>query len=230
MSNFTTAEIVCPCGARLTVRVVLDLFAATRPADRAAILAGTFQEHRCGACARVSVVESRFVYTDFTRHHYVVVEPSDVPDTRAQIDLHRRVFRACFDDGPPIARDLGAGLKRRLVIGLDALREKLRLWDAELDDYVVEAIKADVLARARRDGVPAASAHLIDVLPGGHLILGLYRGARPGVPPAPARDDPERISDLTIPAATYRQYAAARPWIARQHPDLADEWLVDARA
>jgi hypothetical protein len=205
MSNFTTAEIACRCGAPLTVRVVLNLHASARPGDRAAILAGTFPEHRCARCAHVTVVESRFVYTDFARGHYVAVEPSDVPDGRAALELHRRVFRACFDDGPPIARELGAGLRRRVVVGLDALRETLRLWDAGLDDHAVAAIKADVLARA---GGAAGSVHLIDILPGGHLVLGLYRGARPAVPPAPARDDPTLLADLTIPHATYQRYVS----------------------
>gem|GEM_PF-4635118 len=49
---------------------------------------------------------------------------------------------------PQMVRDLADNFAVRLVFGFDALAEKLRAWDAGLDDRVVEALKLRV-ARAQ---------------------------------------------------------------------------------
>lgn len=226
MSRFASTEITCTCGSQLVVRVVQDLHASARPRDRAQILAGTYQEHRC-TCGTFTIVESRFLYTDFARGHYVIVEPPGT-DLWSDLAMHRRVYTACFDGGSPIARDLGRGLVRRIVAGLDGLREKLRLWDAGLDDYVIEAIKLDVLARCDQIGLGVRSVHLVDILPGHHVVLGLYRGKRPSMPPRPAQDAPDRLATITVPRVTYEARAKRRDAIAHRYPELAHEWIVDA--
>ena len=224
MSRFDRTEIACGCGRRLTVRVVHDLHASARPEDRAQILAGTYQEHRCDGCGRVIVVESPFVYTDFSREHYVAVEPPDRPIGADTVAMHARVFRRCFDDGPPIARELGAGLRRRVVYGLVGLREKLRLWDAGFDDYVVEALKLDLLERLAAAGIGASVAVVVELPPGGELVITAFRSR----PDAPVPDDPRGLATIVIPRERYLARLADRAEIARGRPDLADDWLVDA--
>jgi len=173
------------------------------------------------------VVESSFIYTDDDRGHYIAVEPPGTENLAPLIERHRRVFDRCFAEGPPEVQELGLRLRRRLVVGLDRLREKLRLWDADLDDRVVEALKGDVLAELN---VACGSVYFVDLLPAGHFVLGLYQGARPTVPPRAATHDPGCLMTVTVTAPRYRERAADLAGIATDYPRLAEEWLVDVSA
>lgn len=139
------------------------------------------------------------------------------------------MFRDCFEAGPPIAQDMGARFKRRVVFGFRALREKLVLWDAGLDDRVVEAVKGDLLAD---DGAAPREVvlRIARVLDGGHLLFAAYEPApRPDDAPAEPRVvvQPAPYDFLTAPAARYLARSAEPSAIARDYPWLGDDWFVD---
>jgi hypothetical protein len=165
------------------------------------------------------------LYTDFTAGHYVAVEPPTA-DWRVAEEDHRAVFDSTFVTAPPVAQQIGRTLRPRLVLGLAALREKLLLWDAGLDDVVVEALKADL--EAREPGPPRSVLRLATILEGGHLLLSRTS--------APARSDaeltvtppPEQLGLATITAEQYRERAQQdRAKLREEHPWLAEEWFVD---
>lgn len=120
--------------------------------------------------------------------------------------------------------------KRRLVFGFAALREKLVLWDAGLDDRIVEAVKGDLLRQegeSPRDLVLRISA----VLDGKHLLFGMFEAVAPpedlpaGTPWVLQR--PQPIDFVTAPAALYAARIAEPSAIARDYPWLDDDWFVD---
>lgn len=228
MSTFYPHEIHCPgCGRGFTVDVVWGIHITRLPWARRQILDGTFQVFRCPGCDGQVTVEGPSVYTDFARHHYVAVETPASGSWQAAKLRHQTIFEDSFESGPEIAREMGRAFTRRLVYGLARLREKLLLWDAGLDDYVVEAVKGDMLARlglGHRDGELVLAA----ILGGGHLMF-----ARLPPRPRPDSEAPQSVRAVeplgfeTAPAAEYQRRLAARDAIARDFPWLEDDWFVD---
>src|SRR5207237_105592 len=67
-----------------------------------------------------------------------------------------KVFAEAFAGAPEPMRDFATGFRVRAVFGGPALADKLHVWDAGLDDAVVELLKLELATsqpelRARRD-------------------------------------------------------------------------------
>lgn len=231
MSTFRTYEATCPaCEHRWSVEIARGLHITRLPHIREQLLSGTFQVCPCPKCGSPTVFEATVVYTDFERHEYIACETAASASWQAAIARHQTVFRDCFEHGPPIAQEMGQAFKRRLVYGFRALREKIVLWDAHLDDRVVEAVKGDLL-REEGESPREVVLRISRVLGGGHLLFSIHDPIRrpddvpPGAPLVmplpPARDF------ATAPAAMYQARAAEPSGITRDYPWLGDDWFVD---
>jgi hypothetical protein len=231
VSTFRPYEATCPeCEHRWTVEIARGLHITRLPHIREQLLTGRFQVCKCPRCGASTMFESTVVYTDFERHEYVACETAASASWQAAIARHQTVFRDCFEHGPPIAQEMGKAFKRRLVYGFRALREKIVLWDARLDDRIVEAVKGDLLAQ-EGEAPPQVVLRISRVLDGGNLLFSVHDPLRrpddvpPGAPLVmalpPARDF------TTAPAAMYQARAAEPSGITRDYPWLGDDWFVD---
>lgn len=231
MSTRSPYDLGCPaCGHTFRVELASSIQIGRMPEARGQILDGTFHVFACPECKQATCVEKSLVYTDAVRGQYVAVESAAGQSWQAATLRHEAVFEECFVNAPSIARELGKRITKRLVFGFRALREKLVLWDAELDDYVVEAVKGDL---ARELGVEPSEPifRLARVLPGGHLLF-----ARFAAPAEPPQTDPAAPMSLVLPAAEgfetatrqhYERRNAQRGTISADFPWLQHEWLVD---
>jgi hypothetical protein len=228
MSTFYPHEVICPgCSRAFTVDVVRGIHITRLPRARQQILDGTFQVFTCPGCKRSMTVEGPSVYTDFERHHYVAIETSASASWQAAKLRHQTIFEDSFESGPDIAREMGRSFRRRLVYGLGRLREKLLLWDADLDDHVVEAVKGDLLARL---GLGHRDAELVlaTILEGGHLMFArLPARPRPEAEAARSVRSVDPVGFETAPATDYERRLRGRDAIARDYPWLQDDWFVD---
>jgi hypothetical protein len=132
------------------------------PEVRQRILDGTFHTKVCRSCGHIGIVHTKTLYTDFDRWHWVAVAP---PWLIHEWPRWEHIVRDEFEHNmrvaaPPMVKALADNFAVRLVFGFDALAEKLRAWDAGLDDRMVEALKVRV-----------AMAHLGDLGPGFRLRL-----------------------------------------------------------
>jgi hypothetical protein len=199
------------------------------PAARQEILDGSFQVVACARCDHRMMVEGSMIYTDFERRQYVAVETLVGMSVDDAVQRHRTIYADSFESGPPIAQDMGKAFRPRLVFGLPALREKLLIWDAGLDDYVVEAVKGDMLARSELSP-QEAELRVAGVLEGGHMVMARW-DPRPqpvrasGQPTCVPASEPRDFE--TVPAPAYAERARDRESIARSYPWLASDWLVD---
>jgi hypothetical protein len=217
------------CGHGFRIELASGIHATRLPAARQEIVDGSFQVVACQRCEHRMMVEGSMIYTDFERHQYVAVECLVGMTADEALHRHQTIFAQSFEHGPPIAQDMGKGFRRRLVFGLPALREKLLIWDAGLDDHVVEAVKGDVLAR---QGLSPQEAELrvAGVLEGGHIVLARWDPRpqpvrAPGQPVCVPATEPRDFD--TVPAPGYAERARDRDRIARDYPWLGDDWLVD---
>lgn len=233
MSTFRPRTVHCPsCAAPFPVTILKGLHITRLPEVRQTILDGSFHRVACPGCnAGLRLEEPGVVYTDFERGHYVVVETVQPRrDLQTTLQSHVEVFEEGFVRAPEVARSLGRSLTHRLVFGLGALREKLRLWDAGLDDRVVEAVKLDLLGpeAGRGDELLRFSALLA---PGCLMFARLVRpeGRAPMLPDGSVAVPEDALTGhVTAPITLFERRAERPEGIAADYPWLLDPWLVDA--
>lgn len=159
--------------------------------------------------------EERFVYTDVPRGRYVAVERPGT-DPGFAVERNRRQFEQTFCEASPFTGSIAERVtRRRVVFGDDALREKLIIWDFGLDDYVIEALKGDMLDGAGPDLAVAEIrfAERADDMLWFTAVI-------------PSAAD---LGRFAIPLRSYRHRANDRRCIELDHPHLMSEWLVDIR-
>jgi len=141
VSTWEHFDVACPrCGAGFRAPVLKGVHISWLPEVRETVRDGTFARHTCPSCGLTVQIESSTAYTDFEHGQYVGVESPERTDWRVARAHHLRVFDECFTFGPPVAEELAGSMIHRVVFGVHALREKVLVWDAGLDDRAVEAV------------------------------------------------------------------------------------------
>ncbi len=144
MSIFRSLSVTCPnCETVQDVDAVESVNADRRSDLRDDILNGSFQILGCGKCEKKFRLDPAFNYLDVGRGQWLSVQPLDrLPDWIEFEDLANDTFSQAYgDQAPPAAREIGNGLKPRLVFGWAALREKIVAADNKLDDIALESLK-----------------------------------------------------------------------------------------
>ena len=155
MSRFALIELPCVCGHAQPARVAESINVTRTPAARDVILAGTFHCVRCAECGADLVHRGPWLYTDVDRRQMVLVRlPEEADAWAAWESVAERAFWQQFPRAGESWRADAEGYRVRLVFGQWALREKLLLWDAGVDDGLVEVIKLDLRVRHGVGGLP----------------------------------------------------------------------------
>ncbi|MFM7199268.1 MAG: CpXC domain-containing protein [Myxococcota bacterium] len=227
MSTFVRRRLTCTgCGRRFAAALLEGIHITRLPDVRKQLLEGSFQHFTCPHCKKPHHIQNSAVYTDFERGHYIAVEPELAWGVSVQRAHHQRVFAQSFDQGPPIAQELAQRFSCRLVDGHAALREKLLLWDAGFDDYVVEGLKLD--AQREKGLSPGAERWVVSaVLPGDHLLMARLSRVDPEKT-APLHHAPVLLGHETLLQTRYLERLTRRAELLSQWPTLATDWLVDA--
>ena len=148
MSLFATANVPCPaCGKQVAFNMVHSVNAVGRPDLREAILKGTFQQQACPSCKKTFRMDPRLTYLDVGRNQRIAVFPyAEIDQWRTREEEVQGLFDRAFGrEAAPLAREIGVGMKPRLVFGWSALWEKLAIDDHRLDDVQVELLKVGLL-------------------------------------------------------------------------------------
>ena len=232
MSTFRPYDATCPaCGHEFVVDIARGLHITRLPNIRRDIVENKFQVATCPGCSSQTVFEATVVYTDFDRGEYVATETTMTASWQAALARHQTIFRDCFENAPPITQEMGKRFKRRVVFGFHALREKIVLWDAKLDDRVVEAVKGDLL-RDEDESPRDVILRIARVLDGGHMLFAVYDPVPP--PPPDLKPGDPYVTKAAVPSdfmtAPHEMYVAraAEPMrIALDYPWLNDDWFID---
>ena len=208
MSTYRFAAIDCPrCDLAVQVRSLEGMHISWLPHVRAEVLDRRFQRLRCPGCQLLLHVEAPAVYFDDGRGHYIAIAPTvRTGAAHAEVEAHRRAFDQALTNGPPIAQDIGRVMRHRVVADHEALREKLVLWDAGLDDHAVECAKGRMQQQVGIE--PGTEVWRVEeVLPGGHLLC--------------------RADDGRVEVVPQIELPADREAAVEEFPWLGDDWLVD---
>jgi hypothetical protein len=173
MSTWQNVTVQCPrCAGDVAVRVAEGVHITRVPHVREQILAGTFHTFTCTKCSTTFPVAKRFVYTDFDRDHWILValagDESSWPAWEGQL---RKDIKTAFDHGSPLVHRIAARIRSRVVFGYEALREKLVVWDAGIEDAIIECIKVRVIAEDPTLGAPGSRLIADRIEPDGPIHL-----------------------------------------------------------
>jgi hypothetical protein len=203
MSTFALKPVSCPhCRDQRRREVVTSLSVTRSPHLREQILSGRFQVFACEACGRTFTCTGRFSYLDLERRRFVGVFPTEAEQ---EWPRHERLTAHAYEtnlggEAPSVARSLGEGVVVRCVFGLAALREKLLIDDAGLDDVLVEAAKLDLFRTVTGLSLEAGRRpRLVEIGPARvHFAV-----------PAAADDRDRRPFDLPVERPRFDEFLAA---------------------
>ncbi len=166
MSIFRTTSIACPnCGGAVDFQLVHSVNADRRPDLRDEILEGRFQMQPCAGCGTLSRVEPEFNYVDLGRKQWIAAwQRTALADWATHAARAAESFEIGFGRSAPAgARTLGEGLVCRVTFGWAALREKIFLASAGLDDVTVEIAKLALIRESRTPPLMTAELRLIAI-------------------------------------------------------------------
>jgi CpXC protein len=201
---FVTMQAQCPeCEAAWEIEVVGSVNADRAPELRDAVLDGSFQEQICDKCGLGFRLPPRLTYVDFGRGQWFVAHPGDEvsrwPDHEAMAD---EMFESTFATGaPPAVREMAAGVRRRVVFGWPALREKLLCQEHDLDDVSMELFKTAVLRYVPGAPFSDATELRFDGLDDGALVLTWF-----------VAGTEQRLSRLVVPRAAFGAFEREPGW------------------
>ena len=138
--------VTCPaCGAKGEASAWQTLNTALEPEAKTALLRGTLFQYKCPSCGAVSLLKYGMLYHD-AEHHAMIYS---VPENEAAEAMEEIRGAESLND---LTAAAGRKLVKRVVTDPNALREKAAIFDAGLDDRVIELVKLFSGANAvRRD-------------------------------------------------------------------------------
>jgi hypothetical protein len=164
----------CPsCGSEAVFSLVHSVNVDRRAELRDEILASTFQQKACPSCGLEFRVDPEFNYLNLGRNQWIAAWPRLAMTEWAQYaERARESFDEAFgSDAPPSAQEMGKTIRPRMTFGWAALREKIFVRGAELDDVTIELAKAALIRSSAAPPVMTAELRLL-AIEGDELVFG----------------------------------------------------------
>ena len=174
MSIFRTTNLACPaCGGEVAFELVHSVNAGRRTDLRDAILGSTFQKQPCAGCGIEFRVEPEFTYLDLHRNQWIAAWPrSAMAEWRKYEALARESFDTAFGaEAPASAQEMGKTLIPQITFGWAALRERIFVRGAGLDEVTVELAKSALIRSSPTPPVMRAELRLL-AIEGEELVFG----------------------------------------------------------
>jgi hypothetical protein len=218
MSTYRLRTVRCHCGNAFEAELFDGLHVSRRPDVRERILDGTFHRFTCPACGGTVVVEQRLAYSDMPRRHWFTVFPRiDLRHRDELVAFARRSFQdTMIDRAPELVRGWASEMTVRAIFGLASLREKLTVFDAGLDDALIECLKLQLFRGSGLVLHPDTYLHVVAV----DTDTLVMHYAPPGGSP----------SSLPVPRELYTMLEIDRERLAGELPWLFGDILVDYRS
>jgi len=177
-----------------------------RPDLREDVLNRRFQIQTCKHCDESFRLDPQLNYLDVGRNQWISVQPYD--QMREWVDLEvaaENVFEEAYGNrAPDAAKEIGSGITPRLTFGWAAMREKIVLNAAELDDVTVELMKIAMI-RGLGDVPlnPGVECRLVGETEDGELVLSWIDAQTEAT-----------VEEMRVPRSLYDEIAGDDDWNA----------------
>lgn len=148
MSTFVQQTVTCPaCGDQAERTVCISLNAVRAPEHATALRQGTFQHVKCRSCAQIFAMDAPMLYLDVDHGLWLSMYPRiwEKHWDRLEGETLASWKRNTQENAPPMVRQWMGNMTIRAVFGLAALREKVLLQEAGIDDRYVELLKLSIM-------------------------------------------------------------------------------------
>jgi hypothetical protein len=219
MTIWCERVIRCPgCGTAQTAQIARGANAGRDPHLRDDVLGRRLHRVAC-ACGLEIRVEAAFEYLDIERRQLLLVGRADPLEPWPELEARlRAMVRGALELGSPLLEPFARDVRSRVVLGAEALREKLVVWEAALDDALVECIK--LRAFAADPALAAPGSRLVVDAVGADDALACWWSPRAGAPPA---------RWLELPAGWVRDAYRDRGSLEARFPELFGGGFIDVR-
>lgn len=137
MSEHRRFQLSCTCGHEFETKLWDSLNVTQSKELKGKLLSGDINQVQCPKCQKKSYIEKSLLYHDMDRRLWVQMFPqadrSKWPElqetTQEEIKKHSGIKKYHF----------------RLTFGREELLEKVRIFDADLDDRILELLKVRIL-------------------------------------------------------------------------------------
>lgn len=204
MSVWYAQDLVCGnCHHQFEAVLARGIHARRLPEVRNQIIRGELHHISCPACNAVIDAHRDLAYTDFDRHHWVHVATPSQLDDWAEVERYAvETFDRYMRGGPPAVQELARPFRVRVVFDLDELREKLVLWDADLDDGVIECVK--LVCIRERPAIAAPGRRIrVRAVERDHLLMAAVEREHPRVDVARWQVPRRVVDEVARARATY---------------------------
>lgn len=143
--DFREEDIVCPkCGKQGKFPVWEKVDVQAQPALKAALHYGALFRYQCPKCGTLVNINYSVLYEDADKKLalYYAANQEDVQQMQQVFNSAPKDY-----DGPTPWGDY----KKRIVVSQNQLREKVLIFDAGLDDRVIELLKLVILANLQEE-------------------------------------------------------------------------------
>ena len=219
MTIWCERVIRCPgCGTAQTAQLARGANAGRDPHLRDEVLGRRLHRVAC-ACGLKIRIEATFEYLDIERGQLLLVGRADSLESWPELEVQlRTIVRGALERGSPLLQPFVRDVRSRVVLGAEALREKLVVWEAALDDALVECIKLRAFAADPALATPG-SRLVVDAV-GPDDALTCWWSPHADAPPA---------RRLELPPSWVRDAYRDRGSLEARFPELFGGGFVDVR-
>lgn len=150
-TGFAQAEVECEeCHKKFnaTFRTMID--ATDEPRYETAISSGDYFRFKCPHCGKIKIVIFKVMIWNLRRNYFI----RTIFEDRELQGLHQK--KSITAEALGLPHDALAHARQRLVWKIPGLIEKVRIFAAGLDDYVIEGQKQILIAQNKQVGAQAA--------------------------------------------------------------------------
>lgn len=144
MSVSNPITVPCPrCGAPQELRLFVSMNADRMPHLREQVLSGDAQAFTCTACGARGRVPPQMTWFDMELGLWMRVLPHALRHLweEHEVDTQLVWLKSFGPMGSPVAQQIGADMRARMVFGWHGLREKLLCAQAGIPDDTLELLK-----------------------------------------------------------------------------------------
>ena len=137
------------CGAENQFTIHESVNVTLNPELKPQVLHGSLFKMTCASCGTQIIVNYDILYHDMSDYRPLMIQCYHEKKGWERInDQHANIRKMMLE------MNLSTEFPHRVVIGYNALRETIRIFDAGYDDRVMFAVKMLFATLLRRDGVP----------------------------------------------------------------------------
>ena len=137
MSEYQRFQLSCTCGHAFETKLWNTLNVTEHKELKGKLLSGEINQVQCPKCQKKSYIEKELLYHDVEQRLWVQVLPqADRPKWALLQEAYQEEAKK------------NLGVKKyhfRLAFGKEELLEKIRIFDADLDDRILELLKVRIL-------------------------------------------------------------------------------------